>query len=213
MSLQPDIVAKTVRMNISWRSSQQAVARAVPAEARFHYQRVVAHHDPGHETIIRDMTLDLAACRGASSAGKSLPCDLAEQHEPCRAHWWATISTDHVLLFVLLRSLFHQSAAVRVVLEYHPFNLQTLNKHIKTYNKFLRVLRGPPRCWFIALRSPSGSLAGLYLSNPTGSWTRRFRIDFGWRTLKPSPTLWLRTVAPLKHSTSTQDHLFPPLLY
>lgn len=58
----------------------------ITVEARFHYQRVVAHHDPGHETIIRDMTFDLAACRGASSAGKSLLCDLAEQHEPCRAH-------------------------------------------------------------------------------------------------------------------------------
>lgn len=179
----------------------------------FPLPKSVAHHDPGHKTIIGDMTFDLAACRVASSAGKSLPCDLAEQHEPCRAHWWTTNSTDHVLLFVLLRSLFHQSAAVRVVLEYHPFNLQTLNKHIKIYNKFLRVLKGPLRCWFIALRSPSGSLADLYLSNPSGSSTRRFRINFGWRGLKPSPTLWLRPVAPLKPSTSTQDHLVPIFLY
>lgn len=52
---------------------------------------------------IRDMTFDLAA----SSAGNSLPCDLAEQHEPCRAH-----STVHVLLFLLLA---YDRAAVRVV--------------------------------------------------------------------------------------------------
>lgn len=85
------------------------------------------------------------------------------------AHWWTTNSTDHVLLFVLLRSLFHKSAAVRVVLEYHPFNLQTLNKHITIYNKFLWVLKGPLICWSIVSRSPSGSLAGLYvLVEPVG---------------------------------------------